>query len=206
MPRAIASSETSSPAVAGDSADSTRERIVAAAMQEFADRGIAGARVDRIAQNARTSKERVYAYFRSKEALYDHVAEREMTALVEATDLDPADLPGYAGVLFDHFVERPDHYRLITWGRLELAESSTVSDPLSRTIESKLAQLRAAQRSGLVDSSWDPIDILALINQIAATWVGQPEIAAAAPSASSTLKRRRAVVVSAVECLFPRAE
>ncbi|WP_373310185.1 helix-turn-helix domain-containing protein, partial [Streptomyces purpurascens] len=43
--------------------------MLAAAMEEFAGHGIAGARVDRIAKLAKTSKERVYAYFRSKDAL-----------------------------------------------------------------------------------------------------------------------------------------
>ncbi|MET7403936.1 helix-turn-helix domain-containing protein, partial [Dactylosporangium sp. NPDC005572] len=54
--------------------DSTGDRIIAAAVTEFAQHGIAGARVERIARAARTSKERVYAYFRSKEALYRFVA------------------------------------------------------------------------------------------------------------------------------------
>ncbi|GGN82446.1 TetR family transcriptional regulator [Streptomyces albiflavescens] len=206
MPRSVSSDQTSGTTAKGGSADSTRERIVAAAKEEFARHGIAGARVDRIAKQARTSKERVYAYFRSKEALYAHVAERELTALVEATQMDPADLPGYAGILFDHFTARPDHYRLITWGRLELAESATnPTGPLHATIAGKLDQLRDAQCVGLLDPAWDPVDVLALINQIATTWVGQPEIGAAADQAApSSVATRRAALVAAVERLFPR--
>lgn len=66
-------------------ANSTRERIVAAAMTEFSRYGIAGARVDRIAKEARTSKERVYAHFRGKEALYAFVTGREPAAVADAT-------------------------------------------------------------------------------------------------------------------------
>lgn len=207
MPRPTASGQTSNATTAGESAaDSTRQRIVAAAREEFARYGIAGARVDRIAKQARTSKERVYAYFRSKEALYAHVAERELAALAEATQMDPADLPGYAGILFDHFTARPDHYRLITWGRLELTESATnPTGPLQATIARKLDQLRDAQRAGLLDPNWDPVDVLALINQIATTWAGQPEIGAAADQAATpSAAARRAALVTAVERLFPR--
>ncbi|WP_405427560.1 TetR family transcriptional regulator [Streptomyces erythrochromogenes] len=194
----------------GEARTDTRQRIVTAAKEEFAQYGIAGARVDRIAKQARTSKERVYAYFSSKEALYRHVAEQELTALVEATQLDTADLPGYAGILFDHFAARPDHYRLITWGRLELADgdadADADADPLQTTIARKIDQLGDAQRAGLLDPSWDPVDVLALINQIATTWAGQPEIGAAAAqrAADTSTAARRAALVTAVERLFPR--
>ncbi|MFF2852585.1 TetR family transcriptional regulator [Streptomyces sp. NPDC058001] len=207
MPRSTTPGQSPDAAVAGESADSTRRRIVAAAKEEFARHGIAGARVDRIAKQARTSKERVYAYFRSKEALYAHVSERELTALIEATQLDPADLPGYAGILFDHFTAHPDHYRLITWGRLELDESAAdLTAPLQATITRKLDQLRDAQHRGLLDPAWDPVDVLALINQIATTWAGQPEIGAAAEdqAADPSTAARRAALVTAVERLFPR--
>jgi AcrR family transcriptional regulator len=207
MPSSTNPGRTSDAAIAGESADSTRQRIVAAAKEEFARHGIAGARVDRIAKQARTSKERVYAYFRSKEALYAHIAERETTALVEATQLDPTDLPGYVGTLFDHFTAHPDHYRLIMWGRLELVEpAGSTASRLQATVAGKLDQLRDAQRTGLLDPAWDPVDVLALINQIAMTWAGQPEIAAAAAgqAAAPSITARRAALVAAVERMFPR--
>ncbi|MFJ9375048.1 TetR family transcriptional regulator [Streptomyces sp. NPDC101455] len=205
MPRSTASSKTPDATAVGTPGD-TRQRIITAAREEFARYGIAGARVDRLAKQARTSKERVYAHFSSKEALYQHVAEQELTALVEATRLDTADLPGYAGILFDHFTAHPEHYRLITWGRLELADSDPDANPLQTTITRKIAQLRDAQRTGLLDPSWDPVDVLALINQIATTWSGQPEIAAAAAeyATNTSADARRTALVTAVERLFPR--
>ncbi|WP_432013583.1 TetR family transcriptional regulator [Streptomyces cucumeris] len=206
MPRS-ADSEAVDSQNEGGASDSTRQRIVAAAKEEFAEYGIAGARVDRIAKQARTSKERVYAHFSGKQALYAHVAERELTTLVEATKMDAADLPGYCGILFDHFTARPDHYRLITWGRLELGQSAVdATSTMQATIVRKLDQLRDAQRIGLLDPAWDPVDVLALVNQMALTWAGQPEIAAAAAdhAADRSIAARRAALVAAVERLFPR--
>ncbi|MEU1184004.1 TetR family transcriptional regulator [Streptomyces sp. NPDC005820] len=209
MPRSTTTDSTSEPA-APEGADSTRERIVAAATDEFARHGIAGARVDRIARQARTSKERVYTYFRGKEALYAHVSLLELTRVAEATPMDPADLPGYAGLLFDHFtVTRPDHHRLITWGRLELTGAAAPSgaDPVRETVVRKIGQLREAQRAGQLDPAWDPVDVLALVNQIATTWAAQGEIGAvvAEQAADPSLAARRAALVTAVERLFPRA-
>jgi TetR/AcrR family transcriptional regulator len=46
------------------------DRILAAAAAEFAARGFAGARVDRIARRARVNKAMIYYHFKSKDALY----------------------------------------------------------------------------------------------------------------------------------------
>ena len=57
------------------------DRILAAAALEFAERGFAGARVDRIARRARVNKAMIYYHFKSKRALYGALL-REMFTLV----------------------------------------------------------------------------------------------------------------------------
>ncbi|WP_238009100.1 TetR family transcriptional regulator [Dactylosporangium sp. AC04546] len=176
--------------------DSTGDRIIAAAVAEFSQHGIAGARVERIARSARTSKERVYAYFRSKEALYRFVAERELAAVAEATRLDPADLPGYAGRVHDYFTAHPERFRLMRWGQLELTPDAP--NPVQASVTRKVEQLRAAQEAGQLDPAWDPLDVLMFVNQIAMSWAG------VTPRDDAFLAARRAAVVAAVERLFPR--
>ncbi len=55
--------------------DGTRADILAAALIEFADKGLAGARVDTIAARTRTTKPAIYYHFGSKEGLYAAVLE-----------------------------------------------------------------------------------------------------------------------------------
>ncbi|MBE8471168.1 TetR family transcriptional regulator [Streptomyces justiciae] len=184
--------------------DSTRDRIVTAARAEFARYGIAGARITRIAKAAKTSTERLYAYFRSKEELYGFIAEREMCAVSEATRLDPTNLPEYAGRVHDYFIRHPDRYRIMSWGRLELA-GDTADTVTGEAIRRKAEQIRKAQEAGQLDPSWEPIDILVFLNQIAMAWAGQLDLvdAAADQTHDRSLAARRAAVVRAVERLFP---
>ena len=187
------------------STESTRDRVLTAARDEFARYGIAGARIDRLAKAAKTSKERVYAHFRSKEELYRIVAAEELAAAAEATRLDPADLPAYAARMFDYFAAHPECYRLMMWGRLELDAASTPPDDAVRAADAaKVEQLRSAQQSGLLNRDWDPADVLTLVNQIAWAWVGQPDLLPKEPQRRADfLQERRTAAVAAVQRLFP---
>src|SRR5690554_6779832 len=54
----------------------TREQILQAAIREFADKGLGGARVDAIAARAGANKRMLYHYFGSKSDLFLAVLER----------------------------------------------------------------------------------------------------------------------------------
>jgi TetR/AcrR family transcriptional regulator len=56
--------------------DATRRRILAAATAEFAGKGLAGARIEEIANRARVSKRMLYHYFGNKDALWLAVLEQ----------------------------------------------------------------------------------------------------------------------------------
>ena len=57
--------------------------ILAAAALEFAARGFAGARVDRIARRAKVNKAMIYYHFKSKERLYRTLLRRMFTLAAE---------------------------------------------------------------------------------------------------------------------------
>jgi AcrR family transcriptional regulator len=97
----------------------TRARLIAAAAAEFADHGLAGARVDRIAAAAAANKRAIYDYFGSKEGLFDAALIRVIGDLNDAVPLRPDDLPGYAAELFDYLLAHPAAVRMIAWRRLE---------------------------------------------------------------------------------------
>ncbi|NOY88616.1 MAG: TetR/AcrR family transcriptional regulator [FCB group bacterium] len=56
----------------------SKEIIIQTALVEFAKYGLSGARVDRIAKNAKVNKAMIYYYFSSKENLYNEVIKRHL--------------------------------------------------------------------------------------------------------------------------------
>jgi AcrR family transcriptional regulator len=141
----------------------TKLRILDAATAEFAQYGLAGARVDRIASRAEANKQLIYAYFTSKEGLFDSALEANITLLLDAVPFDAHDLPRYAATLFDFAVDHPDLSRLVRWHQLE---RPGVLNQLPQTAESnrrKLQALTEAQAAGKVTEALPADQLLALI-------------------------------------------
>ena len=63
--------------------DQTKDKILAAALDEFATKGFAGTRVDQIAQAAGVNKAMIYYHFSGKEDLFKELFQSEMELLKE---------------------------------------------------------------------------------------------------------------------------
>jgi AcrR family transcriptional regulator len=148
----------------------TRRRLVGAAREEFTARGIAGARVDRIAAAANANKAQIYHYFGDKDGLFDAVLENCTEQAVGAVPIDTDDLPGYATRLFDYHFDHPDLLRLVTWARLE--GRTTPSTQAQRTIsyQRRAEVIRAAQQNGRVTEALSATQILDMIESLAVGW------------------------------------
>jgi TetR/AcrR family transcriptional regulator len=75
-------------------AAASRDRLLTAAAAEFAARGFAGAKVDRIAAKARVNKAMIYYHFKSKAALYHEILAGVFQTIADAIESDvTADTP-----------------------------------------------------------------------------------------------------------------
>jgi len=154
-------------------ASATQARLLAAAIEEFSERGIAGARVDRIATVGQANKQLIYAYFGNKDGLFDAALAETCGAMRDAVPFEADDIPGYVGRLFDYAVEHPEVFRLVTWAGLERPTAMAQFETESYT--AKLASIKHAQRAGRLDASFAPADLLALVMAMAAAWFSASE-------------------------------
>jgi AcrR family transcriptional regulator len=150
------------------SAAQTKARILDAAFQEFADYGVAGARVDRIASNAACNKNLIYVYFQSKEALFATVLERHLSHAYAGIRFTPEDLPGFARRVFDYIRANPDVYRLLAWATLE--RTAALPPSREREHDGKLPLILAQQESGAISSDAPPALILMAVMALATAW------------------------------------
>jgi AcrR family transcriptional regulator len=179
-------------------AAATRARILTAATAEFAQHGIAGARVDRIAATATTNKAQLYSYFGNKNELFDAVFTAHVTTAVDSVPLTADDLPGYAVRLYDAYLNDPALVRLVTWARLERTPTGNLFAGLARYDVANRQQLAEAQAAGILVADLTPEDLWALLISLAGTWA-QASIVYAADLQDSEAdhdRRRRALAAT----------
>lgn len=149
----------------------TQERILQAAKHEFAQHGLGGARVDRIAEKAKSNKRMLYHYFGNKVALFQRTLEdaygdfrrAEAELNIEADDPVTA-LRRLMEFTWDYFLANPEFITLVNSENLHKAQhlkTSTLMDDLNRPFVERMCDLlKRGAASGVFRPNLDPVQIL----------------------------------------------
>ncbi len=155
----------------------TRERILSAALKEFAAHGFAGARVDAIARRAAINKRMLYHYFGDKEDLFKAVLRRKISerqAWAEASSGEPTEtLPFW----FEAACRDPDWIRLLEWEALQGAGEKLIDENERRAAVARgLERIRQRQARGLVSADLDPRQMMLTMRSLTMFPVAFPQL------------------------------
>jgi len=156
--------------------DESRAAILHAALREFSDQGMAGARTDAIARSAGVNKALLYYYFQDKETLYgaalDHVFSQLAKHMLEVLerDLPPAEkVLTYVGEYFD-FVARSGFTRNLV--QMEMVRSGHGSPHLRRIaklyFKPLYQRLGEVIREGIATGEFRPVSPMQFIPSMVA--------------------------------------
>ena len=137
--------------------------IVEVATREFSEKGLAGARVDMIAEATKTSKRMIYYYFGSKEGLYIKVLEeaysriRHIETDLHLEDLTPVDaLRKLVAFTVDYQRANPDFIRLVMNENIHRGEFLAQSTTIQQVNVPVIAGMRAVYERGVADGVFRP--------------------------------------------------
>ena len=130
-------------------ADRSQAAILAAARDEFAEFGLGGARVDRIAERAGLNKRLIYYYFEDKETLFQAVLEqayrdiREQERTLHLLELEPAQaVRRLIEFTWNYYLEHPEFLTLLNSANLHKARHLEGSQR-ARQLNSPLIEMLA---------------------------------------------------------------
>ncbi|MFT3734091.1 MAG: TetR/AcrR family transcriptional regulator [Rhodocyclaceae bacterium] len=172
-----ASKPAAKPPARTNDPERTQREILAVATEEFASKGLSGARIDAIADATRTSKRMIYYYFGSKEGLYLAALEesyRSMRAIegeLHLADLPPEDaLRALVEFTFDHHWSHQDYIRLVMSENIHRGEYLRQSSKIQQLNIPAINAIRELYERGIKTKVFrpglDPLDIHASISAL----------------------------------------
>lgn len=147
--------------------EESRAAILKAAVREFAEFGVAGARTDNIAQAAGVNKALLYYYFKDKETLYSSVLDDAFAGLKNAvfkvldSDLPPREkIIAYAGAYFDFIASNQLYPRLMQREMMRAREgqSQYIEKIIKSHIQPIFARVSEVLREGIADGEFRPVN------------------------------------------------
>ena len=130
-------------------ADRSQKDILDAALAEFAEFGLGGARMDRIAERAGVNKRLIYYYFESKESLFLAVLERAYEGIrseeqaLNLTQVEPVEaIRRLIAFTWNYYIAHPEFLTLLNSENLHRARHLKQSTKIS-AMHSPLVQTLA---------------------------------------------------------------
>jgi AcrR family transcriptional regulator len=157
-------------------AEATKDRILTAAREEFANLGLGGARIDAIAEAAAANKQMIYHYFGSKDLLFSAVLEaeyerfRSAEAALELDRLDPLDaLQKLVTFTWAYYLEHPGFISLVNSANLHKARHLEGSEIIRNTSRPFVARMKKLLARGVAAGMFrDDVEAVQLHITIAA--------------------------------------
>jgi AcrR family transcriptional regulator len=136
--------------------DALKDKLLDAAIDEFSEVGLSGARVDRIAQRAGANKQLIYYYFGDKHGLFDAAIRKMASRFGEVRSSLPVEPRNRPAAYFKAAIQDQKLVRMLQWEALAIGENEAVDEQARAAwARSGVAALRAEQRAGRIPPELD---------------------------------------------------
>jgi TetR/AcrR family transcriptional regulator len=170
----------------------TRERILKAALAEFARHGLAGTRCDDIARRARVNKRMLFYCFGSKDELYREILRRKFSERATIYESVPGDLGLAIMHWYEAFSSDLEWVRLLEWEALGNGSGELVGEHERRQyLKRTLDGLRRVQRQGLLPKGLNLMQLQISIIALTAFPLAFPQMTRLATGLAATDPRFR---------------
>jgi AcrR family transcriptional regulator len=164
-------------------ADRSQKHILDAALAEFAELGLGGARMDRIADRAGVNKRLIYYYFESKESLFLAVLERAYEGIrseeqqLNLTQVEPTEaIRRLIAFTWNYYLEHPEFLTLLNSENLHrarhLKRSTKVPAMHSPLVQTLADVLERGHKGSVFRAGVDPVQLYISIAGLSYFYLG----------------------------------
>jgi AcrR family transcriptional regulator len=164
-------------------AERSQAEILDAALAEFAEYGLGGARMDRIAERAGVNKRLIYYYFENKESLFLAVLERAYEGIrgeeqqLNLTQVEPVEaIRRLIAFTWNYYIAHPEFLTLLNSENLHrarhLKQSTKIAEMHSPLVQTLADVLERGHKSGIFRAGVDPVQLYISIAGLSYFYLG----------------------------------
>lgn len=150
--------------------EATQKRILQAAKKEFAKKGLSGARIDEVAERAKSNKRMIYHYFGNKEELFQKVVEdayldiRTAEKKLKLEQLEPREaIETLVRFTWHYYLKNPEFLTLVNSENLHRAKhlknSQVIREAHSNMVSMVGTILERGAQQGVFRQGIDPVQL-----------------------------------------------
>ncbi|MCH9653978.1 MAG: TetR/AcrR family transcriptional regulator [Planctomycetes bacterium] len=146
---------------------SSQEAILKAAIKEFADRGVDGARIESVARLANFNKSLIYRYFTDKHGLFKAALQSKLEERADNVEKIPVDIAEILQYFFEENLRDQDYVRVLLNEAHQNDGDPIIDDPWRRDYYKKhIDSLKKSQSEGNLLEEIDPVCLMLILTSL----------------------------------------
>ncbi|MEQ8855727.1 TetR/AcrR family transcriptional regulator [Gimesia sp.] len=160
-------SSTDTSAISPKKEVSSQEAILKAAIEEFAERGVEGARIEAIARQANFNKSLIYRYFNDKRGLFEAALQNKLQERSDTVEKIPIDITEILQYYFEENLRDQNYVRVLLNEAQQNEGAPLIDEPWRREYyQNHINRLKKSQEAGIISDEFDPVCLMLIFTAL----------------------------------------
>lgn len=145
----------------------SQEAILKAAIEEFAERGVEGARIESVARQAKFNKSLIYRYFTDKRGLFEAALQSKLEERNENVEKMPVDISEILQFYFEENLRDQNYVRVLLNEAQQNEGAPLIDEPWRQEYYQKhIDRLKQSQAEGTLSDEIDPVCLMLIFTAL----------------------------------------
>lgn len=160
-------SSTDSESISPKKEPSSQEAILKAAIEEFAERGVDGARIEAVARQANFNKSLIYRYFNDKQGLFEAALQNKLQERSDTVEKIPVDLMEILQFYFRENLRDQNYVRVLLNEAQQNNGAPLIDEPWRREYyQNHIDRLKELQKAGGISDDLNPVTLMLILTAL----------------------------------------
>lgn len=145
----------------------SQDAILKAAINEFAERGVDGARIESVARQAKFNKSLIYRYFNDKRGLFEAALQSKLEERNESVEKIPVDIAEILKFYFEENLRDQNYVRVLLNEAQQNNGEPLIDEPWRQEYYQKhVDRLKQSQSEGAIAEGLDPTCLMTILTAL----------------------------------------